>query len=478
MTDQQVGTTISVGSKAIMPNIDKFRKESLEFTNAACTAPHCCPSRASFFTGLYPTEHGVWNNVEVPNALSHGLFDNIVTFPEELKKAGYHNIFSGKWHVSSEEGPENRGFDVVLKEMVSNYGRNKHPNIPDARDWQVIYNENEKMDTENTVRSKGQIIRPGYPEYFQYGVDEDPYGDLETVDKAIVAIEDYDEDAPFFMYVGTLGPHDSYIPPQRFLDMYQDVTLELPESYKDTMLDKPALYRRTSQQFSLPEEENLDSLKHYLAFCSYEDWLFGKLLEAVHKKGIAEDTTIIYMSDHGDYAGAHGLWAKGLPCFKEAYHICTMIGGAGVKARGTCNELVSITDLAPTILELCEVKSKQQFTGQSLCGFLEGNKNVSNWRTEHYTQTNGNEVYGIQRAVWNKKYKFVYNAFDFDELYDLENDPNELYNVADSIEFKPVIKEMWKKLWEFAKKHQDNCTCPYIMVSFAEYGPGILREGQ
>ena len=93
-----------------------------------------------------------------------------------------------------------------------------------------------------------------------------------------------------------------------------------------------------------------------------------------------------------------------------------------------------------------------------------------------YTQTNGNEVYGIQRAVWNHKWKYVYNSFDYDELYDLEKDPFEQVNVINLPENKSIIKKMCKKMWEFAQQTGDGCTCPYIMVGLAPYGPGIVLE--
>uniref|UniRef100_UPI003AB122BD sulfatase/phosphatase domain-containing protein n=1 Tax=Eisenbergiella sp. TaxID=1924109 RepID=UPI003AB122BD len=179
--------------------------------------------------------------------------------------------------------------------------------------------------------------------------------------------------------------------------------------------------------------------------------------------------------DHGDYMGAHGLWAKGLPCFREAYNICAMVGGAGVTERGQNDALVSLADLMPTILDLTDSDCSIDFTGQSLLPFLEGQK-PEGWRTELFTQTNGNEMYGVQRAVWNQKWKYVFNGFDYDELYDLQEDPLELKNVARRPENQRMIKELCTKMWEFGSRHKDNCICPYIFLSFAPYGPGIIHK--
>jgi choline-sulfatase len=283
-----------------------------------------------------------------------------------------------------------------------------------------------------------------------------------------------DED-PFFMFIGTTGPHDPYSVPQKFIDMYDGMEVELPDNFYDDMKDKPALYRRTKEQFSLTEEEHKESIRRYLAFCSFEDSLFGQVLDAVEKKGIQDDTVIMYLTDHGDYMGAHGLWAKGLPCFNEAYRICAAVHVPGMDTPRTETALVSIADFTPTILELTGMQDGLSCSGKSLVPLLHGKK-PSDWRTEIYTQTNGNEIYGIQRAVWNEHWKYVFNTFDYDELYDLDNDPGEMTNLIERVEYKPIVKDLCRKMWSFARDTHDACTCPYIMVSLAPYGPGILQN--
>jgi len=274
------------------------------------------------------------------------------------------------------------------------------------------------------------------------------------------------------MYIGTLGPHDPYIPPQRFLDMYKDVEIKLPENFDDDLMDRPALYRRTKEQFRLTPEEHIESIRRYLAFCSYEDALFGQVLEAVEDKGMMEDTIIFYLSDHGDTMAEHGLWAKGLPCFRGAYNICALAAGPGIVPGRMDKEMVSLADFAPTIEELAGIAPANAFTGKSLLPFMRGEE-VENWREAMFTQSNGNEMYGIQRAVWTDEWKYVFNGFDYDELYNLKDDPLEMHNLIDDPDKKDIVKEMCKRMWIFAREHRDACTCPYIMVGFAPYGPGI-----
>ena len=473
MTDQQNADTILGNQRAFTPNLDAFRQNAVTFLSAYCASPHCCPSRASFFSGLYPSQHGVWNNVEVDNALSRGLYDGVTLFPEILQANGYHTVFSGKWHVSAYEGPEDRGFDDNVHERITNYGRFLPTNKPRHKDWEKLYCGPESYTTPPTCRIPGQIFREGYPLYQQFGTDSDLYHDQVTVSCACESIRTHDYAKPLFLFVGTKGPHDPYKPPQQYLDMYKNMDIQLPASFHDSLEDRPGLYRRTKDRYALTPEEHVECIRHYLAFTTYQDALFGQLVDALKACGEYDNTYILYLSDHGDYAGAHGLWAKGLPCFREAYHIPAVIGGGKIRGSSSVDELVSITDFAPTILELAGLSGTAGMTGKSLLPFV-NRLPVETWRTEHFTQTNGNELYGIQRAVWNKKWKYVFNGFDYDELYDLEQDPLEMHNLIGDTSLQPIVRSMCKKLWEFAYQTGDNCTCDYIMVSLAPYGPGII----
>ncbi len=481
MTDHQRGDTILSNSPVKTPNVDRLRKQAVTFENAYCPAPHCCPSRASFFTGLYPSEHGIWNNVAVSNALSYELFDNVRLFSQDLKDAGYQLYFSGKWHVSATHGPQDYGFTILRHPKT--YA--PHPHLPDTNEWNLFYTEGHKTDIGNEERTEARIIRPGYTSYTQYGINEDPYKDQDTVAAAVEQLKKMDSDKPFFLYTGVLGPHDPYCVPQRFLDMYNPDEIELPKNFHDTMEDKPALYRRTQDRYAqLSEAEHKESIRRFYAFCSYEDYLFGQLLDTLEEQNLMENTLVLYVSDHGDYIGSHGLWAKGLPCFKEAYHVCSMAGGGVVKNPGRVEHaFISLADWAPTFLEMAGITPKQHMAGKSLVPFLE-NQNPQEWRDTLFTQTNGNEVYGIQRAVFNKRWKYVFNSFDYDELYDLEADPQELHNLLHGIKdvdipncpYADIVRTMCEQMWQFAYANKDNCVNPYIMTAFAPYGPGIIFQ--
>lgn len=474
MTDHQRWDTIHPFNRAKTPNLDKMALESTVFTNAYCTAPHCCPSRASFFSGLYPSEHGVWNNVDVGNTLSEGLKEGVVLLPEILRENGYKCMFSGKWHVSAVQGPEDRGFEDCFNFGIE-YGKNK----PEGYEWDLYYKNNrfEKICTGEETRGDGQIIRPGYPLYTQYGTDENPFADGTVTQHAVDMIENHRKEGngdPLFLFTGVLGPHDPYNVPEEFENMYDIEDIELPENFYDDMQDKPGLYKRVKEMFSaLTPEEHKKSILKYLAFCSYEDHLFGRILKQARK--LEGRTVIIYLSDHGDYMGEHGLWAKGLPCFDGAYHIPLVVFDTEDPVYRLEDKFVSLVDMFPTILDLCNIKSNLKFSGKTLVPFMRGEKNYF-IRDCTYTQSNGNELYGIQRSVKNKDYKLVYNGFDNDEFYDLRKDPLETKNLFNNPEYSGRIKEMYKKLWRFAYEKKDVCINPYIFVGLSEYGPGIIFQ--
>ena len=460
------------------PNLDRMAQESVCFTNMYCPSPHCCPARATFFSGLYPTDHGVWNNVNVGNTLSRGLAQGVRLWSEDLADAGYKLYFSGKWHVSAEEGPQDRGFENVYH-LATYTGvlSAAQTRVADCSEWKKAYRLDNLCDL-STPREEAEIKRPGYPRYKLYGEKENPFGDEDVVAASVAHIREKlpQREEPWLFYVGNLGPHDPYFVPRRFVDMYDINDIQLPPNYRDNLLDKPALYQKTQSYFAqLSDDEHREAIRHYLAFCTYEDYLFGQLVDALKETGQYEDTIVMYCSDHGDYVGAHGLWTKGLPCFREAYRVPMVVRVPGRRELREVRDRASLADIAPTLLDLCGVPRERRFAGRSLAGYLRG-EDQADTPAFTYTQSNGNELYGIQRSIANDDWKYVFNGFDYDELYDLRNDPLELVNLARDRRYAGVIREMTTELWRFAKANHDTYINPYIMIAHMPYGPGIIGE--
>jgi arylsulfatase A-like enzyme len=466
MTDQQRGSTL-LAERCLTPNLDKLRQTGVVFSNAFCPSPHCCPSRASFMTGLYPSMHNVWHNVNVPNAISRGLGDGVRCWSEDLADAGYVMDYAGKWHVSAVESAADRGWNCKYREN----------SVQDSSElWNKYRQQATSFDSLET-RNNGEIERPGWMPYTHYGVNENPFNDADVVETALQTIRsrvNSNNSSPWCQFIGTMGPHDAYFVPQRFIDMYDIDKIELPENFHDRLLDRPNLYQRTRDVFTqLSEAEHRQAILNYLAFCSYEDYLFGKVIEELKSTGQFDNTIIIYTSDHGDYLGDHGLWCKGLPCFRGAYEIPLLISWQDKikNPHRVVDQFVSLTDFAPTLLEVAGITVERKFAGKSLLPFLSDDKPLKNWRDTVYTQTNGNEQYGIQRSVMTNEWKYVYNGFDYDELYDLIADPGETVNLAKDPQYKDKITELCTTMWQFGYENMDNCINPYIMVGFAPVGP-------
>ncbi len=474
MTDHQRADTVLPENPTLTPHVDALARNGVTFSNAFCPSPHCCPSRATFFTGLYPTRHGVWNNVLNEQAISRGLSDGVRLWSEDLAATGYDLHFSGKWHVSADESPKDRAW---TEHFVSAVAGTYHG----AR-WEHF--KELAARPEPLTRSEGEILRPGYGTYRLYGPRPDGGDghDEKTVQAALDVLPSLARgEKPWCLYVGMIGPHDPYLVPQRYLDMYDVNDTVLPPSFSDTLHDKPRIYERmrATRFGQLSEKETCNAIRHYRAFCTYLDDHLGRIMAALEQTGQAEDTIVIYTSDHGDYCAEHGLFAKGIPCFQGTYRVpLVMRWPAGIKNPGRrVASFASLADIAPTLLELGGINPGRGFTGASLAPFL-ANHAPAIWRDDIHTQCNGVELYYTQRSVMTNDYKYVFNGFDRDELYDLGSDPHEMINLADDRRYHEIKRAMCGRMWRFAYNEGDTALSPYITVGLAPFGPAeAFRQG-
>ncbi len=478
MTDQQRGDVVAPDHPCITPNATRLAEEGVRFTEVFCPSPHCCPSRATFMTGLYPSRHGVYNNVSNPSAINRTVFDGVTMFSEDLRDAGYNLAYAGKWHVSDVENPEDRGWTELL--VRARTGSYMHTGI--SR-W------SEKRFETPTERGYGQILRPGWGPIQLFGTYEtdteypyESHPDYAVVKSALDALPDLAaQNEPWCLYVGTIGPHDDFVVPQHYADMYDLDDVELPPNYGDAMRDKPGLYQRMRDQYwsQFSEEEVRDCLRHYWAYCTMEDDLFGLLLDKLDEVGQVDNTLVIFMSDHGEYCGSHGIYCKGVPSFREAYHVPTIMRyPQGIDAPGREEDaFVTLADFAPTFVELAGLPVPEDLTGKSLVPFLK-QESPADWRDTVFTQCNGVELYYSQRTVMTRDFKYVYNGFDRDEFYDLRNDPHEMMNVATNPLYDETRHDLVRRMWRFAAAQNDELIMnPYYTVALAPWGPAdALQE--
>lgn len=474
MTDQERADVVAPDHPCLTPNADRLARDGIRFTQTYCPTAHCCPSRATFMTGLYPSRHGVFNNVRTRTAINLGLRRGVLTFSELLRETGYELTLCGKWHISAEEDPKQRGW---REREVTGAGGTFHDRR--IQDWQQGPS---RPDSSGGERPRGEVQRPGWGDFMLYETlpDGGPKGyeadhDYRVVQAAVDTIrQSANQSSPWCLFVGPIGPHDPYRVPEKFVQLYDPAQIPLPPSYLDQMADKPRIYQRQRRQLwdQLSEAEVRESLAHYYAYCTMEDALLGEVLDALEETNQVDNTLVIFLSDHGDYCGDHGLYLKGVPAFRQAYQVpCMMRWPVGISQPGrTVEEFVSLADFAPTFLELGEIKATHYMTGQSLVPFLRAEQPAT-WRTAIHTQFNGVELYYTQRSVTTQTFKYVYNGFDFDELYDLRTDPEELHNVAEQSEYEAVKHELVRQMWQFAAQEEDIIFNPYGTVGLAPWGP-------
>lgn len=478
MTDQQQAAVIHPDHPCITPNATRLAQDGVLFNNVFCPTAHCCPSRATFMTGLYPSRHGVYNNVSTPTAINRGVHADVVMFSELLSEADYNLAYAGKWHVTNLEDPSERGWEQ-LEITAGKSARMQHTlekwrdlgqQLPEPRRW-------------------GQVERPGWGNFTVFDTYEsdtpngyEDHQDYPVVQSAIDALPGLAaQPDPWCLFVGTFGPHDPFIVPQQFVDQYRLEDIPLPASYHDDLSDKPNVYRRMREQYwnQLSEDEVRDSIRHYWAFCTMEDMLLGKVLDALEQTGQADNTLVLFLSDHGDYCGAHGLYLKGVPAFREAYNVPLIARWPqGIQNPGReVNAFVTLADFMPTFLELAGVEAPYPLTGRSILPHLQ-DEPVPDWDDTFHTQFNGVELYYSQRVVMTPDYKYVYNGFDFDELYDLRSDPHELHNLDRDPAYDDIKRELVREMWRFAAAEKDELIFnPYGTVALAPFGPAdAFRE--
>jgi arylsulfatase A-like enzyme len=479
MTDQEQADVVHPDHPCITPHASRLAEEGVLFRRAYCPTAHCCPSRATFMTGLYPSRRGIYNNVSNPTAIHRALNEGVATFSEALRAGGYNLAYAGKWHVTDAEDPSDRGWEELL--VSAGKGSFMHRS---QEQWRQQAAEPEPEGS----RGRGQVLRPGWGHYQLYRTlpDTGPNGyegtrDYRTVQSALEALPRLaSRDAPWFLYVGPSGPHDPFFVPERFVKMYDPAKVPLPPSFADTMEDKPRIYQRMRRQFwgQLSEDEVRESIAHYWAYCTMEDAMFGEVLAALDATGQADNTLVLRLSDHGDYCAAHGLYCKGVPAFREAYHIpCIARWPRGIAAPNReVDEHITLADFAPTFMELAGAPVPSDLTGRSFTPFLRG-ETPSEWPDAFYSQFNGVELYYSQRIVATKEHKYVYNGFDFDELYDLRADPHEMVNLSERPELQGVKRDLVRRMWRFAGREDDIIFNPYATVAFAPWGPAdAFRE--
>ncbi len=468
MTEHQQGWTVDPGCPCRMPNVkDRIAGEGLRFDNSYTPNALCAPARASFFSGLYPAVHGMYNNYHSIPTLHAGLFPGVTLFSENLKRAGYNLSYIGKWHVSGERSPADYGWSGPQANAA---GPGGSP-VPGKRDREL-----RERDFSNLKRA-AIVKRDGWPDFALYGTRPGKPEDMMDFKRGQMAVDEIKrlstEKEPWIIYVGLTEIHDPYIVVEPYASMYDPDDVPLPENYHDTLEDKPAIYRRMRRQLwsQLSERQVREAIACYWGLCTMNDDAVGMMLGALEDVGIAENTLVLYTSDHGDQVGGHGLFLKGVMPFEESYHVPIVVRWpAMIESGSVSSEFATLCDFAPTFCEITGADPMPQSHGRSLVPLFQGIV-PDDWPQTFFGQFLGTEYYYTQRIIRDRRYKYVFNGFDFDELYDLQEDPHEIKNLAEDPKYADIKKRLLEEMWKWCKKTDDIMFNPYPSVALVPHGP-------
>lgn len=429
-TDQQRYDSLGFTGHRLVktPNLDRLAREGMVFTRAFTPAPLSCPARQTLLCGLIPEVHGgLWNydNGSPIKALepSRGSWVTL------LRDAGYESVYLGKWHVNPDAGPEAFGYDRFL---VPGEGPMYGP-----------------------LRRQTEIKDPGLS--FHIGMMEDvPLDETHTHRLAAAAVEQIEQlsrrDGPWHLRLDFPHPHLPCCCAEPFASMVQPEEIPPWPNFDESFENKPYIQRQQIANWGLTDwtwHEWSIYLAAYFGMISQVDDAIGRVLDALDRLGLAEDTVVVYTTDHGDAAGSHRMMDKHYVMYEEEVHVPLVIRWPGRTPGGTVCEdfLVHYLDLGPTLLEIAGVSPPPHVQGRSFLPQLTGQP-ASNPRSFVFSSYNGQQ-FGLysQRMIRDDRYKYIWNATDRDELYDLQQDPDELVNLTESLEQQDRRVAMRRTLW-------------------------------
>ena len=406
------------------PNLDKLASEGMWFNRAYTPIPTCCPARQSLLSGQWAEVHGCYWNYD--GFLSPKLFDSH-TWTEDLRTSGYRMGYVGKWHVHPDRSPTEFGFE-----------------------WH-------RTNQEYAAWRKAQSLpKPEMDEYRYFGgVDTVAPEQTKThwyAERAIEAIRDFGASGePWHLRLDFDEPHLPCVPAREFLDLYREEDIEPWGNFGDSLEGKPHIQRQQLKSWNLdgvPWERWRTYVHRYLGIISQIDDAIGRVLRALEESGQADNTIVVYTSDHGDAAGSHGMIDKHYVLYEEEVHVPMIVRWPGVAQPGSvCDGFVSnCIDLASTFCDTAGVAIPDSFQGRSMLPLLKG-ETPDDWPREAFSTYNGQQ-FGLytQRMIRDERWKYVWNMTDVDELYDMESDPWELTNLAGRAEHAETLADMRKRL--------------------------------
>jgi arylsulfatase A-like enzyme len=476
MVDQMQARVLDPAHACQTPNLDRLADLGIRFTRAYTPNAVCSPARASLMTGLLPHNHGVLMVTHTVDQDQLLLRTDKPHWAQQLVQMGYRTGYFGKWHVEEHDPLCEFGWQVSAETAHGAYESERFR----RRAAQIWGGEQPEL---RFSRSGYYSDDWGYNRSLFYGVTDTPPEQRSVGIVTALALDFLDEavagDDPWCCFVSVPEPHDPFVAGEEAFDQYDLDTLALPATLRDTLEDRPGIYRKAARVWEdMADRQHREAAACYFASITEIDAQFGRIIARLEEAGQLENTIIVFLSDHGELLGAHGLYCKNFGAFAEIYNIPLIVTGPGLPSHVQTTARVGSHDLCPTLLELVGAEPFDVPDSRSFASVLRDPGGHEHQFTTGFAEYYGNRVILTQRVVWNGDWKFVFNGFDFDELYDLADDPGETRNLAQDPAYRDRLRAMTAQMWRTVRDTGDHSllNSQYPILRVAPYGPAIADE--
>ncbi|MGI6777360.1 MAG: sulfatase [Acetivibrionales bacterium] len=461
--DQQRYNSISgLGNPFLKtPNIDRLIDEGTAFLRAYTQCPVCTPSRASFLTGRYPRTTRVLRN-------GNEYFPPDETLVTKLfANYGYDCGLVGKLHLSAAEGMVEVRPDDGYR--FFEWSEHPHDDWEEGHDYQkwlknkgIIWDEHYPLGNGKNQSSEGNAWKESLPEG-KGGIEAEYHQTTWAFERAMAFIDEARGNKPWLMSINIFDPHPPFDPPLEYRKRFDIDNMPLPLWKEGELDNKPFIqkedYLKGSQGGTGPccstksDKEKKQLIADYYAQIELIDDNVGKILKHLEETGQRDNTIILYHSDHGEMLGDHGLYWKGAYVYEQLIHVPMIFSWPGkITNNLKSNALVELVDIAPTLLELAGFEVPFYMQGKSLAPILTGAASPD-FHKDHIYCEYYNAMEGVHdrhiSVYFDGRIKIaVHHNEEVGELYDLENDPNEFYNLWDNPDYEKCKLEYMKKCFD------------------------------
>ena len=460
MTDQHRADTLGAYGNpcSLTPALDDLARTGTRFDRWYTPTAICTPARVSLLTGQAPFRHRVLANKERNVGYLEDLDEGTFTFVDALRGCGYNTGLVGKWHAGSQTEAREAGFDG--------------PGLPgsawhnpvDAPDYLEYLAERDLPPYVISDRIRGTLPNGGPGNLLAARLHQPLEATFEhyLATRTIEMLETYAEDlrtggTPFFLQLNFFGPHLPYVLPDEYFDLVDPSQVELPRSIAETFAAKPPVQANYSAHWTfdtMPLETTRKLIAIYWGYVAMIDHEIGRVMEALQRLGLVDDTAVVFSSDHGEFTGSHRLHDKGPAMYEDIYRTAGLLRVPGGVPGQVREEFVSLLDCTATILELAGLDPEPAVDSRSLVPLARGER--PEWDEDIVCEFHGHHFPYPQRMLRTDRYKLVVNPESVNELYDLNTDPDELLNLYTLPEMAEVRRELTARLYRKLRDRGDN----------------------